>query len=152
MGFANRSNRAALHEFDDATIILARMDLSAHLRRQILLGRQFGQYASFVDRVRQRFLTIGVLAHSQGHGSGRRMGMIRSGDHDGVDSVTFLFQHHSKVSIPARSFVLPAGCIEKIRIDVCQRDNVLTGTTADVLRRPIRRSQSRNVEFFERRV
>ena len=62
MRFAYRPNRAGLHQFDHAPVIVAGMDLRSHLRHQALLGRQFGERAGFQHCMRERLLAVHMLA------------------------------------------------------------------------------------------
>ena len=47
MDFRYRSDRSALHQFHNATVIGTRMDLRPHLRRQLVLGGSLNHRTHF---------------------------------------------------------------------------------------------------------
>src|SRR5437660_3585952 len=58
--FANGADGAALNQFDHAAIIVACMNLRAHLRDALLLARRLPHNTAFGDGMGERLLTINV--------------------------------------------------------------------------------------------
>ena len=75
----------ALDQLDDAAIVLARVDLDAHLRRDLGLRRRLADLARLPDVVRQRLLAVDVLAVLEGEQGGEGVGVLAGADHDGVE-------------------------------------------------------------------
>ena len=65
MDALDRPERPALHDLDDAAVVLPGVDLRAHLRDELLLRRELAQVrASSCTVWRQRLLAVDVLAEA----------------------------------------------------------------------------------------
>src|SRR6187200_2584119 len=51
--FLDRTNDSAIHQFHDAAVIIASVDLRSHLSDDVILFGQVAQYAHLMDRVSQ---------------------------------------------------------------------------------------------------
>ena len=85
MGFAHRADRAGLDQLDDAAVVVAGVDLRAHLRGDLRLGRRLADDAGLPDVVRQRLLAVDVLAELQGRQRGEGVRVLAGADDDGVE-------------------------------------------------------------------
>ena len=80
--------------------------------------------------------------------------MIGSTDDDGVDLVTFRFDHFAVVRIAARLKLVLFGehgfrFVEVIRIDIDNRDNVFTNYAVKIFSGTIRCADAGDIEFFQ---
>ena len=77
MHFLHRADGAGLDDLDDATVVVAGVDLSAHLSDAFLLCRGLGDQTRFLHRVRQRLLAEDVQTGTQGRKRRRRVHVVR---------------------------------------------------------------------------
>ena len=108
------------------------MTLIAHLRGDLVFAREISQHACLENGVRQRFLTVDMLAQPDGHRGGGGMGVIRSGHDHRVDVLGLLFQHLAKVGILRRLGVTLEHMRRPAGIDVTKRDDVLAFAAVDI--------------------
>lgn len=83
----------------DLAHAFGRSALVAHLRGYLVLGGQFGQQTRFVDRVRQRFLAIDVLAGRNGVGRDDRVGVVGRSHHDRIGRFEHLVVHAAVIVV-----------------------------------------------------
>ena len=144
MKFLWLADDAGLDDFHGATQAITGAALIAHLCGHFHLFRGVTHQARLVDRVRQRFLAIHVLAHLHGHETGDRVDMIRGGDDDRIDLLAHFFEHLAEISIGLRAgkgFLVGLGVgrgprVQSVLIHVAKGDDVaselgrLIGVTA----------------------
>ena len=78
----HRPDRAGLDQLDHAAVVVAGVDLRAHLGRDLGLRRRLADDPGLPDVVRQRLLAVDVLAQLQGRQRGEGVGVLgRAHDH-----------------------------------------------------------------------
>ena len=87
---ADRADRPALNQLDHAAIILAGVNLRAHLRHQIVLSGRIDHRPCLGDGVGQRFLAIAMFTQPHGHQARIDVGMVGRADHHGIDLLVHL--------------------------------------------------------------
>ncbi len=92
MDFFDGADDAILHQFDRASESVLGRTLVAHLGADTVLAGLFHQHARFEDGLRQRLLTVDVLAHPDRHDRRQGVSVVGRADEDGVD----LFLHRLK--------------------------------------------------------
>jgi hypothetical protein len=144
------ADRPGLDDLDHAAVIVAGMDLRAHLSRHVVLLGGLGNDPGFLDGVRQRLFAIRV--HAGANRSDRRRSMIVVGGahHHGIDLAGFLVDHLAIVGIRAGARKPRRGPIEIILVHVAQGDDVLALNAVDVRRGPIGRTHASDVQLFVR--
>ena len=80
MDLADGPDRAVAEDFDDSPRTGKRMSLVSHLRDDVHLAGDFAHPVGFVDRMRERLLTVNVLAQLHRHHAGGGVMMIGRGD------------------------------------------------------------------------
>ena len=101
MNFAHFTDQAGLDPFVREARSFAGVALIAHLRGDARRMRGLGQFAALVQRVRQRLLTINVLAGANGRHRCDGMNMIRRADGDGVDVLCLFVDELAKILVAA---------------------------------------------------
>ena len=124
--FPHRPDDAGADQFDGPADRLARMRLVAHLRLHFVVRRGMGHHASFVNRMRQRFLAVHVLAQRHGHYGRGGMRVVRSADGDRVDAL-FPFQHHAEIGVTLGFRKLGKRAVRPALVDVAQRHERAAG-------------------------
>ena len=107
MYFTNVANGPVPYPLDGQTNALAAMPLVTHLRGHTGPPGRFSDLARFVDRMRQRFFAIDMLAvPDRGH---RRHGVdvVRRRHEHRIDGF-LLLQHFSQVNVAGTTFVSTA--------------------------------------------
>lgn len=74
-----------MDHFYGAAQTIRRAALVAHLGRYFVLLRQGAQCTRFINIMRERLLTINMLAYLDGHGGDRGMHVVSRRDIHGVD-------------------------------------------------------------------
>ena len=87
-----------MNDFHSTTKTAAGAPLIAHLRGDLFLPGEVTQVARLVNRVRQRFLHVGVLAHLHRHGGGERVMVVWRGNDDRVDVPADFVEHFAIVA------------------------------------------------------
>ena len=104
MNLPDISDCAIPNPFDGEPNAFAAVTLVAHLRGDFCLPGRFGDFSGFVDRVRQGFFAINVLAvFNRRHGC-YCVDMVRRGHEHRVDSF-FFFEHAAEIDIACAAFV-----------------------------------------------
>ncbi len=117
MRLPNRTDNAGLNQFHHPSIIVARVDLRAHLRGDAGLARGLGDDARLMHIAGQRFLAIDVLAHLQ-RGQGREgVGVLRRADDHGVQ-ILGLVVELPEILVGPRVRILFLGGAEIVRIHI----------------------------------
>src|SRR5262249_60084723 len=82
---ADLAEHTGSEDFHDLPVILASVDLRAHLGLDVLAGGRFHHYPDFMDRVSQWLLAVDVLAGAHGCHANDCLGVVRSADDDGIN-------------------------------------------------------------------
>jgi hypothetical protein len=146
---AHVAERTRLHQFDQAPRAVVGMTLVAHLRHHLRLLRHLAHQARFPDRMRQRLLTINVLAQSHRHHRGVGVMMIRRAHGDRLD-LLHLLEHLSVVAKQPRPRKFRAALLQPFPVHVAQRHDVLARTPANVRRCLPARANGRDVQLSVR--
>ena len=112
--FADLADQARGDPLADQPVAFHAVALDAHLRGHLVLLGRLGELAGFIDRVRQRFLAVDVLAGLDGRHGDHGMRMIGRGDHHAVD-VLLLLQHQAIVFVGLRLGILLEGRVRRRR-------------------------------------
>jgi hypothetical protein len=115
--FLDLADCAALDELHGTAILLAGVNLDAHLGDQIFLVRVGGELADFVDAVRHRLLLVYGQSDVHGGHRHRRVHVVGGADADGVDILALFGEHLAPVLMDARVGVLGLELIELCGID-----------------------------------
>ena len=126
------------------------MNLSSHLGDEIVFFGKIGESSCFVDGMCQWLLAIDMLLHPHGHRGSGGVTMIGCADQNGINLAFFFFQHDSEVAIFASVRIILTGAVEKVRIDVTERDDVFCLTAVNVGECAILGSDGSDVQFFVR--
>ena len=97
--FERLADQAGLNDFDGATETAAGASLVAHLGGDLLLPGEVTQVAGLENRVGQRFLNVGVLAHFHRARGGECMMMVGRGNDHRVDVLANFVEHFTVVAI-----------------------------------------------------
>ena len=92
------------------------MNLDAHLRDELLLARELGELAAFVDVVRERLLPVNVQAALHRAHRHRRVHVVGRRDVDGRESL-FLVEHLAPVRVDAQVRILLLQVVRLRRFD-----------------------------------
>ena len=125
MNLANRPEHAGVDPFLGEAGALVGVPLIAHLGDDPVLQRGGLEEARFLDRVRQGFLHVDVLAHFNRHERDWKMHVIGRGHRDCIDAVAHFREHLPVVAITCRLRQLRERALARDKIDVAQRDDVL---------------------------
>ncbi len=123
---AHGTNRAALNQLLDPPVIVGRVPLIAHLRRELELRGRLTNEPRFRDVVGERLLAVDVLARLEGE-EGREDVRVLAGAHDDRVEVAGAIEHLPEVG---ELFGL-----RMLRADLLQRRAVHVTEDRDVLRR-----------------
>ena len=145
----DRADLAGLDDLDDAAIVVAGVDLRAHLRDGLLLGRQVAHLAHFVHRMGQRLLAVHVQPAPQRPHDRNRVRVVGRGDDHGVE-VLFLVEHLAKVDV-GLGLGKPLGHLAQVqRIDVAQGDDIFADQVVDIVGALVGHADAAQVQFFVR--
>ena len=97
MHLVHVSDHAGPDPLGELAAVIEGIALVAHLGGHLVFLGQFGQQSGLIDRMRQGFLDIDMLAQSHGVGGDDGMGVVRCGHNDGVDVLAHLVEHHPPV-------------------------------------------------------
>ena len=125
LNLAHLADFAVPYPFADLAHAFGRSALVAHLRGYLVLGGQFGQQTRFVDRVRQRFLAIDVLAGRNGVGRDDRVGVVGRSHHDRIGRFEHLVVHAAVIVVAFGRGVTLEDMLRVFPVDVAQADDVL---------------------------
>ena len=118
------ADNAGLNHFHRTAQAVARAALVAHLRDDLLLGGEQAQVACFGDRVRERLLHVGVLAHLHGEARGWRVDVVGRGDDDGVEALAHLLVELAVVTVALRLRVFFEAFAQRVAVHIAERDDV----------------------------
>ncbi len=141
--FPHCANRAALHQLHHAAIIIARMNLRAHLRDALADHRRLGHRAHFGDSMRQRFLAIqmpSALERRHAHDGVRVIGRAA---HHRVQILAL--KHPPKIRVALGLGKLLDRPRQPPRIHVAKRDNILALHPRQITRPAPRHADHTNV-------
>lgn len=147
VNFAHRTDEAGLHDFHRAAQTILGTALVAHLRDDAVFLGQLAQEARFIDRLRQRFLAVNILAQLDGRRGHQRVHVIRGRNDDRIESL-FLFEHHAPVLIKPGFRILLELTGGAGRVHVAQRHNVFAGAMVGVGSAFAVGPDDADVEFF----
>lgn len=74
--------------------------------------------------MRQRLLTVNMLAHLHRHDAGDCVRVIRSADRDCVDALVHLLKHLAKIVVFLGLGKFPGLVVQRAVVDVAEGDNV----------------------------
>ena len=145
MDFANCSNRAALDQFHDTSIIVTGMDLCPDLCDRFVFVRKFCDGARFRYSMSQRLFAINVPAASNHRCRSHSMRVIWSCHHDCIE--ISLVNQAAKIAIDLRSWKALRHTREAVGIYVTERDDILVFEVADAEAALARNANDANVEL-----
>jgi hypothetical protein len=116
------------HLGDPASLFTGLTEIS-HLRGHLGLARDLADHAGLINAVRERFLTVNMLAEFHGHGRRDGMDVVGGGDEHGVD-VLLRLQHLAEVGVELGPRVFPGAGGQVVVIGIAEGDNVLAGLGA----------------------
>ena len=148
MDLAHCTNGTALHQFHDTAVVIARVNLRAHLRDQPLFSGYFGHHPGLEYAVGQGFFTVTVLAKLHGQHTGRGVHVVRCANDHGIDLVLHLMEHYTKVSIAFGLGEFPKGLGRTALINITQGHNILTGHPVDIGCTPPAHTDPGDVQLF----
>ncbi len=129
--FADRADHAALDQLDDAPVVVAGVNLGAHLRRDAGLRRSLADDARLVHVVGERLLAVDVLLQLQRGQRGERVRVLGGADDDGVELIGVV-EHLAEVLEPSRLREHRRGAIEVRGAHVAQGHDPLAGDALQV--------------------
>src|ERR1051325_7739883 len=133
MRLVHRSDGAALDEFNYLAIIVGGMDLDAHLRCHLGLRRRLADAPRFPDVVRERLLTINVLAVPECEHCGKSVGVLARAHHHGV-KVPGAVEELAEVGVFPGLRMLRGGRVQIPRVYVTERDDVFRSNLVQIAR------------------
>ena len=153
MDISNVTNDSGTDNFDNASVIVFGVNLSAELSSDTLFSGGRGNQTSFKDGVRQGFFAVNMLSSTNSTERSRSMVMVGGTDHNSVNLVTFSDQHFAIIGVAARfEFVFfrkhRPGFVEVIRIHIDNGDNIFTHHAVDIFGGSISSANTGNVEFL----
>ena len=121
---ANRANGAGLDFLDHAPVIVAGVDLGAHLRGDARRLGRLREHPRLVHVARQRFLAKDVLLGLQRWQHGEGVRVLCRAHHHGIDVPGLLVQL-AEVAVRSRLGMLGCRAIQVMCVDVAERHDVL---------------------------
>ena len=114
------ANHAGVNDFYSTTQAFVCAALVAHLGCQLFLTREIAHDPGFPDRLRERFLNIGMLAHRHGGNCRDTVAVVRGGDCYCINLVLHLLKEFPEILVlfGLRKFL--AFAAEHIGIDIAQ--------------------------------
>ena len=131
VAFPHGANGVALHQFDDAAIVVGSVNLRAHLCGYLRLDSRFRHHARFPNRVGQRLLAVDVFAEPQRRHRRQGMRVLRRADNDRVEQfrvVVELAEIHVLFGPPISLRRL----VQALLIHIDERHDVLAGHAGGV--------------------
>ena len=124
VNFAHGADRSRLNQLNHAAVVVAGMDLRAHLRGDLGPSSGLSNDARFPDVVSQRLFAIHVLAELQCRKRGKGVRVFTGTDNDGVELVGMVVElaKVGQSACPGMCFGSPT---EVIGVDIAQRNDVL---------------------------
>ena len=96
--FFHLANRAIVDQLHHELVLAGRVNLNAHLRDELLLGRELGEPSRFKDRLRQRLLAVHVQPTLHGGHPDRTVHVVRR-RHVHRVQILLLVQQHAVVFV-----------------------------------------------------
>ena len=146
VALADGADGAALDQLDDAAIVVARVDLRAHLRRHAGRGRRLADHARLRDVVRERLLAVDVLLQLERRQRGERVGVLGRAHHDGVE-VAGPIEQPTEVLLSPRSRKGGACLVERRAIHVTKHRDVLGRDRLEVVGAPAAAPDDRKAQL-----
>ena len=124
MDFLHRSNHSGLDPLVSEPGTFSGMPLVSHLSGNARRSSGLGQFTTFMQRVREWFLTVHMLAGADGRHGSDGMHVIWRADCDSIDRAGFFFEHDTEVFVATglRKSLKRAG--RALVINVTERDDV----------------------------
>ncbi len=144
---AHRANGPGLDELHHAPVIVAGVNLGAHLRGDAGLGGGLGEQAGFPDAMGQRLLAIHVLAELEGRQDRKRVRVLRAWPRPPRQCPCSRRRAcgSPRISGPRDTW---RRRIEVFLVHVAQRDDVLAGHLGGVRRAASAGADDRDVELL----
>ena len=125
------ADAARLDVLDDAAVVVAGVDLRAHLRGDAGLPGGLADEPRLLHVVRERLLAVDVLLQLQGGQRGERVRVLGGADNDGVE-LRGVVEETAEVDLLARPGILRGRLVEGVLVDVAERGDVLAGEPLQV--------------------
>lgn len=139
---------AGLDEFDDAAVVVAGVDLGAHLGGDAGFGGGFGDDACLVDIAGEGFFAVDVFFAFEGGEGGEGVGVFGGGDDDGVEVEVVVGVEFAEVAVGFGVGVFCGGAFEVVAVDVAEGDDVFGfGHLAEVAAAAAADADGGDVEF-----
>jgi hypothetical protein len=123
MHFAHRTHCTSVNQLHDTPVIIAGVQLRAHLCGGFALGSGGSNHASFPDVVRQRLFAIHMLIELQSRQGCERVSVFASADNNRVKPVC-LVVHFAEIGEFRGLGMLLGGGSDVRLVYVAERDNV----------------------------
>ena len=119
-----------LDEFDNATVVVAGMDLVSHLCWDFCFSREFSDDTCFVNGVREWFFAVDGESFFQSCDDSDRVEMVGGGDDDAIEVVSV--EQFSVVCVEC-CFGIFFGCnAHSLGIDITKCDDVFFATAFEI--------------------
>ena len=150
MDLAHRPDGAVGEPFVDQPVAFERHALVAHLGGHLRLPGRLGHRPRLVNRARQRFLAVHVLAVLEGRHRHHGVEVIGRGDHHCIDAL-FLLEHHPEIAVVPGLGIFFERVGGIVPVHVAQRDDVLAAHVAQVVRALSADANAGQVQLLVRR-
>ena len=124
MRFVHLADHAATQRRNRCAVGTVTVDLRTHLRDDASLRRQIRHLAALIQIVRDRLLTIDVLAKTHRGQRNRTMHMVGCRDNDGIDVLAHRVEHLAIVRERLGACILLGRVAKVVGVDVAQRGDV----------------------------
>ncbi len=135
VALAHPADGACLHQLDDAAVVVAGVDLRAHLRRDAGGRGGFADDARLLHVVGERLLAVDVLPQLQRGQRGEGVGVLGGADHHGVE-LAGMVEETPEVHLLARVREGGGRLVEGVAVHVAQRGDVLARDALQVRAAP----------------
>ena len=146
----HRADLPGLDDLDHAAIVVAGVDLRAHLRDGLALGGLVAHLPHFVHRMRQRLLAIHVQPALQSRHHRDRRAYGRASRRPTRVEVLLLVEHLAKIDVGLRLGKSLGHLAQVQRIDVAQGHDVFALQVVDVVGALVGHADAGQVQFFVR--
>ena len=123
MRFGDCADGTGLDQFHDAAVVVAGVNLNAHLCGDARVVCRFADDPRFVHAVSQRLLAVDVLPELKGRQRGEGVRVLAGADDDGVEVARMIIQF-AEVDELACSGMPLGGGVQVPLVDVAEGDDV----------------------------
>jgi len=131
VALADLAEEAGLHDLDDAAIVVAGVDLRAHLRDDAGLRGGLADDARLLDVVGERLLAVDVLLQLERGQRGKGVRVLGGADEHGVE-LAGMIEDAAEIDLLARLRIQGRRLVERRAVDVADGGDVLGGDALQV--------------------